>query len=259
MTEHALVLQNITKTFGGIHALSDVGAVVSFGSVTSVVGDNGAGKSTLLKIASGVEQPDSGDILVRGESMRLRSPQDAEAAGIGVVHQDLGLVPGLAIWQNLFLGREQVAGNGALRGIGVLRRQKMIREARDVLDDFGIRIPAGAITRPVAALSGGQRQAIAICRAAHDGHNILLLDEPTAALGLIEAERTIATIESLKARGLAILLISHNFEDVCDVSDRVLVLRAGREIGRLEGTEVRQEHIVEILKGKRDAATAPSA
>lgn len=251
MSAPALVLSNISKSFGGIHALEGVGTTVDFGAVTSVVGDNGAGKSTFLKIASGVEQPDSGEILVRGKAVQLRGPHEAQANGIGVVHQDLGLVPSLTIWQNLFLGREKVIGP---EWAGLLQRRGMMKEARRVLDDFGIRIPKGAIDKPVAELSGGQRQAIAICRAAHEGHDILLLDEPTAALGLIESERTLETIIALKERGLAILLISHNFADVEKVSDRVLILRAGREIGRLEGSEVQESNIIDLLKGTRQTA-----
>lgn len=251
-TDQAMRLEGIKKSFGHVRALAGVDLDIWFGRATALVGDNGAGKSTLLKIAAGVEQPDDGYIRVRGTTVDLRSPQEARSLGIEAVHQDLALVPNLTVSENMFLGRELRYGGGLLGRLGFLRRREMREESEQALGRLGIELPRGAARKKVAVLSGGQRQAVSISRAVHMGHDILLLDEPTAALGLIETQKTLDMVNRLKEQGLAILVISHNFGDVAAVADQVVILRRGEQIASLEGDEVRQDRIVGILKEMPD-------
>lgn len=224
---------------------------VRFGHATALVGDNGAGKSTLLKIAAGVIQPDAGTIRVRDKAVDLRSPQEARAYGIEVVYQDLALVPTLTVAENMFLGRELLRSGQLGRRIGLLQRRAMETASEESFAKLGVTLPPGSARKKASLLSGGQRQAVSISRAVHMGRDILLLDEPTAALGVVETQHALDMVKRMKTDGLAVLVISHNFGDVADIADEVVILRRGEPLASLSGADVRQDRIVQILKEGR--------
>ncbi|MYS81072.1 ATP-binding cassette domain-containing protein [Embleya scabrispora] len=213
-----LEVADIRRRFGGVEALRGVSLGIDEGEVVGLMGDNGAGKSTLMKVLCGSVRPDSGTMTLDGKPLSLRSPRDAAAHGIAVVYQDLALVDQRDVATNVFLGREP------RRGL-VVDRRLMRREARTVLDELSIRIPS--VRLPVGGLSGGQRQCIAIARAVHQGGRIVLLDEPTAALGPEQQANVLKLIKTLKERGTAVIVVSHNVDHVLAVADRVVVMRAG--------------------------------
>ncbi|WP_414636481.1 ATP-binding cassette domain-containing protein [Actinophytocola sp.] len=237
MTLEAL---EITKTYGAVRALDGAHLSVRAGEVVALVGDNGAGKSTLVKVISGAVQPDKGVISFLGEPARIHRPSDAQALGITTVFQDLALCENLDVVANLFLGVEK-------RSWSVLGELTMERTARDLLSSLDVRIPD--VRAPVALLSGGQRQSVAIARALLGEPKMVILDEPTAALGVEQTAQVLDLIRRLRDRGLAVLLISHNLVDVRAVSDRIAVLRLGRNVADLETATASQEQIVAAITG----------
>ena len=231
---------DITKTYGAVRALDGARLTVRAGEVVALVGDNGAGKSTVVKVVSGAVQPDGGTISFLGRPVRIHRPADAQALGITTVFQDLALCENLDVVANLFLGSEK-------RSWSVLGELAMERTARDLLASLDVRIPD--VRAPVALLSGGQRQSVAIARALLGEPRMVILDEPTAALGVEQTAQVLALIRRLRDRGLAVLLVSHNLVDVRAVSDRVVVLRLGRNVADLETSSASQEQIVAAITG----------
>ncbi|MFB8121114.1 MULTISPECIES: ATP-binding cassette domain-containing protein [unclassified Streptomyces] len=244
-----LSLRGVSKRFGAVAALSGVDLDVAAGEVVAVVGDNGAGKSTLVKILSGVHTPDAGTIAFHGEEVAFDSPGAAHALGIATVHQDLALCENLDVKANLFLGQE-------LRP-WMLDDVAMEKRSWELLRELGARVPS--LDLPVAALSGGQRQTVAIARALLGRPEVVLLDEPTAALGVAQTAEVLDLIERLKGNGLGTVMISHNMEDVRAVADRVAVLRLGRNNGVFDAREVSYEEVVAAITGAADNAVSQRA
>ncbi|MFB8028039.1 MULTISPECIES: ATP-binding cassette domain-containing protein [unclassified Streptomyces] len=244
-----LSLRGVSKRFGAVAALSGVDLDVAAGEVVAVVGDNGAGKSTLVKILSGVHTPDAGTIAFHGEEVAFDSPGAAHALGIATVHQDLALCENLDVKANLFLGQE-------LRP-WMLDDVAMEKRSWELLRELGARVPS--LDLPVAALSGGQRQTVAIARALLGRPEVVLLDEPTAALGVAQTAEVLDLIERLKGNGLGTVMISHNMEDVRAVADRVAVLRLGRNNGVFDAREVSYEEVVAAITGAADNAASQRA
>lgn len=234
---------NISKSFGTVQALKNVDFEVGYREVMGLVGDNGAGKSTLIKILTGVFPPDAGEIYFEGRRVNIRSPKEAREMGIETVYQDLALIPLLDISRNFFLGREPVLRLGPFR---FLDKRKMDQTVRDVLSGIGIQVRSPH--DPVAVLSGGERQSVAIGRALHFGAKLLILDEPTSALSVRETHRVLDFILEAKDRGLSIVFITHNIYHVYSVADRFTVLEHGRNVARLRKDEVTAETIIEIVK-----------
>ncbi|MET8159904.1 ATP-binding cassette domain-containing protein [Sphaerisporangium sp. NPDC005289] len=232
--------KDISKRYGAVQALEGVSLDLRPGEVVALVGDNGAGKSTLVKAISGVISPDSGEITIDDRPVRVGNPHDAQAMGISTVYQDLALCENLDVVANLFLGSER-------RRWSVLGHIRMERAARDLLTQLDVRIRD--IRVPVAMLSGGQRQSVAIARALIGEPRLVILDEPTAALGVEQTAQVLGLIRRLRDRGLAVLLISHNLADVRAVSDRVVVLRLGRNAGEFRTADTSQESIVAAITG----------
>jgi simple sugar transport system ATP-binding protein len=215
----ALRVENISKHFGAVTALSDVNLRLGHSEVLGLIGDNGAGKSTLMKILCGFHQPDTGRILLNGQEVSFKSVDDARAQGVDAVYQDLALVNQLTVYNNMFLNREQVAGP-------LLNKRAMKKLARERLDEIGVKI--SSVDLPVASLSGGQRQAIAVARSVYSQAKVLLLDEPLAAMGAKEAAMILDLIKDLKSRGdISIIVIAHNYAQVLEVCDRVNLLQNG--------------------------------
>jgi D-xylose transport system ATP-binding protein len=238
-----LSLHGVSKRFGAVQALSDVDLQVSAGEVVALVGDNGAGKSTLVKVIAGVGPADSGTIVWGGDEVAIHRPHDAVALGIATVYQDLALCDNLDVVGNLFLGREERRGF-------TLDEISMERRARELLRTLSVKIPSVRI--PVASLSGGQRQSVAIARSLLGEPKVVMLDEPTAALGVEQTAQVLDLIERLRERGLAVIVISHNMADVLAVADRVVVLRLGRNGGDFTVGQVSQEDIVAAITGASD-------
>ena len=241
-TEKQMVLsvRGASKRYGAVQALGGAALDLHAGEVVALVGDNGAGKSTLVKVISGAVVSDSGSITFEGREVRIGRPQDAQALGITTVFQDLALCENLDVVANLFLGTES-------RHYGVLGEIPMERRARDLLTSLDVRIKD--VRSPVAALSGGQRQSVAIARALLGEPKVVILDEPTAALGVEQTAQVLGLIGRLRERGLAVLLISHNLADVRQVSDRIAVLRLGRNAGTFDTASVSQETVVAAITG----------
>lgn len=237
-----LELQNVHKTFGGITAVEDFSLDLHAGEIVALVGDNGAGKSTLVKIVSGVHAPTSGSIRLEGEDVSFADASMARSLGIEVVYQDLALADQQPVYMNLFLGREAV--RGPLR---LLDRKKMMRETQQLVDDLDVRIPSAKAT--IRDLSGGQRQGVAIARATRWAKKLILLDEPTAALGVAETAKVEKIVASLKERDIAVLIISHSLDQVFRLSDRICVLRRGRQIGVRETAATDKNEIVSMITG----------
>ncbi len=241
-----LALTGISKHFGSVVALDNVDFEVYPGEVVALVGDNGAGKSTLIKIIAGVYQPNAGMITFDGRAVHLSSPQAASALGIATVYQDLALCDNLDVVANLFLGRERASAPlaGPLRQ---LSEEAMERQAIDVLHSLSVNLPS--VHRPVAELSGGQRQSIAVSRAVLWGSKVVLLDEPTAALGVEQTALVQQLIVRLRERGLGVVIISHNLADVFKVADRIIVLRLGRRVGTFQRRATTPEEVVAAITG----------
>ena len=237
-----LRLEAIRKEFGGIVAIDSATLDLHAGEVMALVGDNGAGKSTLVKIICGVHPATSGRMLMDGEEVTFPAPSAAQKRGIQVVYQDLALAEQQPVYMNLFLGRELV--KGPLRR---LDRRRMIEETRELVQAMNVRIPSA--TAAIRDLSGGQRQSVAIARATHWARKLILMDEPTAALGVAETAKVEALIGGLKERNLAVLLISHSLDQVFRVSDRICVLRRGVQVGVKRTAETTSNEIVSMITG----------
>jgi len=235
-------LEAVRKELGAVVAVEEVSLEVGAGEIVALVGDNGAGKSTVVRCLAGLHAPTSGRILLDGAPVRLASPLDARAHGIDVVPQDLALASAQPVYMNVFLGRELV--RGPLR---LLDRAAMAAQTRALLDELGVRLEDPA--RPIRDLSGGQRQAVAIARAAHWAQRLVLMDEPTAALGVAETARVEELILRLRDQGRAILLVSHSLDQVLRLADRVCVLRRGRQIGVRRAGETTGEELVAMITG----------
>ncbi|MFI1092555.1 ATP-binding cassette domain-containing protein [Streptomyces sp. NPDC020917] len=241
-----LSAKNISKQFGHVTALSDVSLSVAPGEVVALMGDNGAGKSTLVKILSGVHPPDQGELQVRGRAVHFSSPSDARAAGIETVYQDLALADDLSAPANLFLGREH-RRKGLLGRLGVLDAKRMHNEAQEHIASLGARVPD--YRAAVRMFSGGQRQSVAIARASIWARELIIMDEPTAALGLVQTEQVAQLIKRTRDQGIAVLVISHSVPFVCDVADRIVVLRLGTTAATLSPAEATHESIVAAITG----------
>ncbi|MET9338254.1 ATP-binding cassette domain-containing protein [Nonomuraea sp. NPDC003804] len=236
--------ENVSLSFGNVRALVEVSLTLSAGEITALVGDNGAGKSTLVRCISGIHRPHSGRIVFDGTEIDFHSPEDAREAGIETVHQNLALVEDLTVWQNLFLNREIVHRVGP---VALLDRRAMQSRAREMVSTLAVNVPA--VRSRVRRLSGGQRQAVAICRAAGFSSKLVIMDEPTAALGVQETARVEELIVRLRDEGHAVLLISHNFAQVMRLSRQVWVMRAGRCVGGRRTAETTGEEIVALITG----------
>jgi ABC-type sugar transport system ATPase subunit len=241
----------INKSFGAVVALQDVSLALALGEVTGLVGDNGAGKSTLVKIISGVLRPDAGSVEFEGTSANFASPAEARAHGVETVYQDLALVGNLTVWANVYLGRELTRGP---RFMHILDKRTMLANTREMLKRFVRDMPP--IDESVELLSGGQRQIVAISRAGAWGSKLIVMDEPTAALGVAETKAVEEVILGLRNKGLAVLVISHNLEQIFRVTDRIWVLRRGRMIGERETRSTRPDEIVSMITGAAMMAQA---
>jgi D-xylose transport system ATP-binding protein len=240
MTGEALLeLHGINKSFGPVHVLQDVDFVAHAGEVTALVGDNGAGKSTLVKCISGTYQIDSGQYLFEGKPVSLHSPRDAAALGIEIVYQDLALCDNLDIVQNMFLGRERTKYN-------LLDENSMEHAAQETLASLSVRT-VKSVRQRVSSLSGGQRQTVAIAKAVLWNSKLVVLDEPTAALGVAQTAQVLDLVRRLADRGLAVVLISHNMLDVLQVSDRIATLYLGRLAATVKRSDVNQQQLVELI------------
>jgi D-xylose transport system ATP-binding protein len=236
-------MTGVNKSFGPVHVLHDIDFAVYPGEVTALVGDNGAGKTTLVKCVAGIHAVDSGEIRFNGEPVSLHSPRDASALGIEVVYQDLALCDNLDIVQNMFLGRE-------LRKRGVLDESEMERRARSTLASLSVRT-VKSVRQVVASLSGGQRQTVAIAKSVLWNSKVVLLDEPTAALGVAQTEQVLALVRRLADAGLGVVLISHNMNDVLKVSDQIAVLYLGRLAAEVKAKDVTNTQVVELITAGR--------
>jgi fructose transport system ATP-binding protein len=239
---------NLVKTFGRVVGLDGANIELYPGEVLAVVGDNGAGKSTLIKCFSGAHSPDTGEMLVMGQSVSFRSTQDARAAGIETVFQTLAVAPALDIAENLYLGREQRKGGFVGKVFRTLDKKRMRREAGEHLRNLGIGTVQN-ITQAVETLSGGQRQAVAVARAAVFGSKVIILDEPTAALGVNESARVLQLIKDLRTRGIPVILISHNMPQVFEVADRIHVQRLGKRAAVVTPRSHSMNDVVAIMTG----------
>ncbi|HTN89996.1 MAG TPA: ATP-binding cassette domain-containing protein [Sorangium sp.] len=237
-----LELRGIKKRFGAVQALSGVDLEVFPGEVVALVGDNGAGKSTLIKTIAGIFPPDSGEVRFAGQPVALRGPKDASRLGIATVYQDLALCDNLDVVANLFLGREEVDPLSR-----AMNEEQMERRALEVLRTLNVNIPV--VRTPIAALSGGQRQSVAVARAVMGEAKLVMLDEPTAALGVAQTRQVLELITRLKQQGLGVLVISHNLADVFQVSDRIVVLRLGQLAGTFDTGAASREQVVGRITG----------
>ncbi|MEA3334837.1 MAG: ATP-binding cassette domain-containing protein [Chloroflexota bacterium] len=244
MAEPILEVQHITKMFGSVIALSDVSAKVFRGEVTCLLGDNGAGKSTLIKILSGVYQQTDGDYFFEGEKVSLNSPREALNMGIATVYQDLSLIPLMPVWRNFFLGSEPEKGWGPFRRYDSDFAKRTVREE---LGKMGIDIRDPE--QPVGTMSGGERQSVAIARAVYFGAKVLILDEPTAALGVKQAGTVLRYIAQAKSRNLGVIFITHNPHHAYAVGDRFIILKRGRTLGNWTRDEITREEMIRSMSG----------
>lgn len=230
-------MRKISKRFGAVQALQEVHLTLYPGEVLGLVGDNSAGKSTLMKILAGAYQPDHGQILFQGEPVTLASPREARALGIAMVYQDFALAENMDVPQNIFLGRWP--------GRFLVNRRAMEEAARAVLEELGIEMPS--LRQPVAGLSGGRKQAVAIARAFSASPKVLIMDEPTANLSQVAAQHVMEMVRTLKAKGVSVIIINHRIEEVFDVTDRIAVLKHGRNVGTRVTSETDPDEILELI------------
>jgi D-xylose transport system ATP-binding protein len=245
-----LELRQVSKYFGGVRALHEVDLTLKLGEVVALVGDNGAGKSTLVKVISGVEHPDTGEVLIDGAPVRLDSPRSAAAHGIHTVYQDLSLCDNLDAVRNLFLGQEIAGGRWMGRP---LNRHQMETEARRALDSLSVKIRS--LSTPVGGLSGGQRQGIAICRALISDPKLVILDEPTAALGVSQRAEVLDLIGRLREQRRGVLVVSHDLKDVQQVADRVVVMRLGAKVAEFGRGGYTSSELVAAMTGAHEVVT----
>jgi ABC-type sugar transport system ATPase subunit len=240
-----LQVKDLYKHFGGLVAVDHVSLDIHPGEVVGLLGDNGAGKSTLIKMISGAYKPDGGQILLDGAAVSFATPLEARRRGIETIYQDLALCENLDASANIFLGRERMRHQlGIFR---VLHRSFMLRESRQVLDQLDIRIPE--LRNPIRQLSGGQRQAVSIARAVYWDARLMIMDEPTAALGVPEQLKVLELIRTLRNRGVPVILISHNMQDVFAVADRVIVMRRGSKAGDVRISDTNENEVVGLMVG----------
>jgi simple sugar transport system ATP-binding protein len=240
-----LEVSSVSKHFGAVRALHEVSMTVHPGEVVALAGDNGAGKTTLIKAISGVYRPTSGEIRLKGEPVDFGTPQEARDKGIETIYQDLALADNLTIGANIFLGREPM--RRSLGFLPVLDRKKMADAARQTMAMLDFHV--SRLSAPVSNFSGGQRQAVAIGRAVYWDAQILIMDEPTAALGVPEQRKVISLIHQLKAQGRGVIFISHNLQDIFAVSDRIIVLRRGVKAGERKISETTHDEVVKLMVG----------
>ena len=239
-----LEVKSVSKRFGGVQALDNVSIHLNEGEVLALAGDNGAGKSTLIKVVSGVYHPDDGDIIFNNENIQLDNPRFAREKGIETIYQDLALADNLNVGANIFLGREPITKK---MGIPVIDRELMLFESKKILKNLEINIPETSLEEPVGKLSGGQRQAVAIGRALYWNAKLLIMDEPTAALGVPEQRNVMDLIKKLKEQNVSIIFISHNLTDIFQASDRIVVLRRGIKAGEKLIKETNSDEIVKLM------------
>jgi ABC-type sugar transport system ATPase subunit len=236
---------DLYKHFGGLVAVNQVSLDVYPGEVIGLVGDNGAGKSTFIKMVSGVLRPDAGQIFLDGNEITFASPMEARGRGIETIYQDLALCENLDATVNIFLGREPV--HKFLGLADVVDRRSMLKESRHVLDQLDIQIPN--LRRPIRQMSGGQRQSVAIARAVYWNARLMIMDEPTAALGVAEQRKVLALVHTLRERGVPVIIISHNMQDVFAVADRIVVMRRGRKVGERAANATTTDELVSLMVG----------
>ncbi|GIV81438.1 MAG: sugar ABC transporter ATP-binding protein [Anaerolineae bacterium] len=239
-----LEVRNVSKYFGGVVALKEVSMDLRRGEVMCLLGDNGAGKSTLIKILSGVYPPDEGEYLLEGKPAHFASPRDALEHGIATVYQDLAMIPLMSITRNFFLGSEPTKGRGLLKRFDIRRADAIVRqELRKIGID--IRDPA----QPVGTLSGGERQSVAIARAVYFGARVLILDEPTSALGVKQAGIVLRYVAQARARGVAVIFITHNPQHAYPIGDRFTILKRGRSLGTFTKAELSRNDMIQMMSG----------
>jgi ABC-type sugar transport system ATPase subunit len=243
--EPVLEVRNITKKFGGLTAVDTVNMQVFPGEVVGLLGDNGAGKSTLIKMVSGVYHPTTGEIFYQGNKVTIRDPMDALQMGIETIYQDLALAENLNVYSNIFLGREKLKKTLGL--INVLDHDYMHSEAKKVLNRLDIEIPS--LRNKIAMLSGGQRQAVAISRSIYWDAKLLIMDEPTAALGVAEQKKVLDLVRTLRSQNVPVIIISHQIHDVLSVADRLVILRRGKKAGERLVKDTNPDEIVGLIVG----------
>ncbi|CAL9348201.1 Fructose import ATP-binding protein FrcA [Actinosynnema sp. ALI-1.44] len=246
MAQPLLDARNLVKHYGSVEALRGASFTAYAGEVVALIGDNGAGKSTLVKCLSGVEQPDDGEIVFDGSETTLSSPVAARRLGIETVYQDLAVAPDLDPAANLYLGRE-LTKPGPLGWFGVLDKKEMRRRATESFRDLGVSLQS--VDVPIGALSGGQRQSVAVARSVVWASRLVFMDEPTAALGVVQRERVLDVVRRVRDQGMAVVLISHNMPEVLAVADRVEVLRLGRRVARFRAAGTTVEELVGAMTG----------
>jgi D-xylose transport system ATP-binding protein len=243
-------MQHITKHFGGVYAVNDVSFALYEGEVLALVGDNGAGKSTLVKILSGAYPADEGDIYFRGQKVTIENPMDARKIGIETIYQHLALMNNLDIPANIFMGRE-ICVRGILGRLGLMNLKRMRSQSGELLESFEIKVPDS--NREVQNLSGGQRQMVTISRAVYFQAQVIIMDEPTAALGVAETRKVYDFIQRLKVNGISVIIISHNINEVFEIADRFMVLKTGKLVGIKSKPETTIDQIITmIISGKND-------
>ncbi len=248
LTDPVVVAERVSKAFGAVQALQSVTMNLYAGQVTALVGDNGAGKTTLVKVLAGAHSCDEGALLLHGRPVTLRSPSDARSLGIETIYQDLAIAPDLDVVSNLYLCRE-ITRRLWPRGPRVLDRSKMADGAETALRDLEINIPSLKV--PMRYLSGGQRQAVAVARGAMWARTVVMLDEPTAALGVTERQHVLDLILRVKRRGLAVLLVSHSLPEVFEVADNIVVLRHSRKVAELRSAATTMDEVVGFMTGSK--------
>jgi fructose transport system ATP-binding protein len=241
--------RGLSKHYGTIVANDDVDVEIGHGEIVAIVGDNGAGKSTFAKMLSGAVTPDAGEILLDGEAVSMRSPIEARAHGIETIYQDLAMAPNLDVVTNLYLGRERLR-RGPARVLGVVDRRAMRAEVAAHLSDLDINIPKLWGT-PVESLSGGQRQSVAIARALVWASKLVIMDEPTAALGVRQSAAVLGIVKRIRERGISVVIISHILPHVLELADRIVVLRHGRKVADVSAAELDEHKLIELIVGIR--------
>ncbi len=246
--ESILRVSNLTKRFGGLTAVDEVSLEIYSGEVVGLLGDNGAGKSTLIKMISGVYRPDGGQIFLNDQEITFASPSEARARGIETIYQDLALCENLDAPTNIFLGREPLQ-----RTLGFLKqvdRKRMLTESETVLDRLDIHIPN--LSRPINEMSGGQRQAVAIARAVYWNARLMIMDEPTAALGVPEQRKVFELVRTLREHNVPVLMISHNLQDIFAVADRAIIMRRGKKVAERQIVETDSDELVSLMIGTKN-------
>ncbi len=239
-SEPLLALRGVSKRFGAVQALEDVDLVVHAGEVVALVGDNGAGKSTLIKGVAGIHPFDAGEVQFEGREVAITGPHDAAELGIEIVYQDLALADNLDVVENMFLGRERTTR------FGLVDEERMERDAADTMAGLAV-TTLSSVRQKVAGLSGGQRQTVAVGKAVMWNSKVVILDEPTAALGVAQTRQVLDLVGRLGSQGLGVMLVSHNLHDVFEVADRIVVLRLGKLVGNLDASQVTQQQVVEAI------------